>query len=213
MRVTVISPTCQEFNGTRYYLCGPYFQRKGKRLHRAVWEALNGPIPTGMHVHHVDHDRANNQPENLALVSKTEHLSHHASTPEAKAAARKRMIEVISPKAKAWHSSPEGRAWHSENARQAAAKAPIRSVVCAVCGETFETRARRKTLYCSGKCCDWAKARRDGIPLASELPRHTLVCPICGVSFSTPVRNTRAKVCPSLRCKNKYQSLRRKSLK
>ena len=32
MRVEVLSDTIQVFNGERFYLCGNYFQHKGKRL-------------------------------------------------------------------------------------------------------------------------------------------------------------------------------------
>ena len=53
MDVQVISSTVQRFNGVSYYLCGKYFQRRGVRLHRMVWEYHNGKIPQGYHVHHV----------------------------------------------------------------------------------------------------------------------------------------------------------------
>lgn len=54
MEVQRISTTAQRFDGVTYYLCGEYFQRKGRRLHRAVWEHHNGKIPNGYHVHHKD---------------------------------------------------------------------------------------------------------------------------------------------------------------
>ena len=68
MEVKVISNTVQKFNGESYYLCGQYFQRKGKRLHRTVWEFHNGTIPKGYHVHHKDGNRSNNAIENLTLM-------------------------------------------------------------------------------------------------------------------------------------------------
>ena len=46
----------------------PYFERFGKRLHRAVWEWHNGPIKTKFQVHHLDENRENNQIENLELL-------------------------------------------------------------------------------------------------------------------------------------------------
>lgn len=88
MQVSRISDTIQEFAGERFYLCGLYFQRKGKRLHREAWKYHRGEIPKGFHVHHKDGDRSNNQIENLLLVEKSEHLSMHM-TPEKKERSRK----------------------------------------------------------------------------------------------------------------------------
>ena len=34
--VRIVSGTIQEFRDERYYLCGFYYQRNGKRLHRAL---------------------------------------------------------------------------------------------------------------------------------------------------------------------------------
>ena len=68
MEVQRISTTAQRFDGVTYYLCGEYFQRKGRRLHRAVWEHHNGKIPNGYHVHHKDGDRNNNDISNLELL-------------------------------------------------------------------------------------------------------------------------------------------------
>ena len=67
MQVNVINESTQEFNGKNYWLYpnSKYYERYKKRLHRAVWEYHNGPIPKGYHVHHKDNDRANNQIENL----------------------------------------------------------------------------------------------------------------------------------------------------
>lgn len=92
MQVSKISDTIQEFAGERFYLCGLYFQRKGKRLHREVWKYHRGEIPKGFHVHHKDGDRSNNQIENLLLVEKSEHLSMHM-TPEKKERSRKSNIQ------------------------------------------------------------------------------------------------------------------------
>ena len=89
MEVQIISSTAQKFNGETYYLCGNYFQRKGKRLHREVWTYHNGDIPKGYHVHHIDHNRSNNSIDNLNLIKGTEHLHQHMEEPERKAQSRK----------------------------------------------------------------------------------------------------------------------------
>ena len=47
-------------------------------LHRYVWEEVNGPIPEGMLIHHVDGDKLNNEIENLELVSHKDHRRIHA---------------------------------------------------------------------------------------------------------------------------------------
>ena len=46
-------------------------------LHRLVaWEAF-GPFDPSMHVHHKDHDRTNNDPTNLEIVTAEEHGRRH----------------------------------------------------------------------------------------------------------------------------------------
>ena len=84
MKVKVISPTIQEFDGERFYLCGKYFQHRGKRLHIAVWEYHNGDVLKGYHVHHIDEDRSNNQIENLCLMPASMHVSFHQQGEERK---------------------------------------------------------------------------------------------------------------------------------
>jgi len=46
------------------------------RAHVA-WETAHGPIPKGVCVHHRDGDKLNDAPENLALLSVSEHLAEH----------------------------------------------------------------------------------------------------------------------------------------
>lgn len=54
-----------------------YILVNGKRQHRLIWEAHNGKIPDGMHIHHIDENKQNNAIENLQLVdSKLHHRIH-----------------------------------------------------------------------------------------------------------------------------------------
>ena len=77
MEVTVLSNTIQKFNGESYYLCGMYFQRKGKRLHRTVWKYHNGEIPKGYHVHHKDGNKLNNELQNLQYATQSENMKEY----------------------------------------------------------------------------------------------------------------------------------------
>lgn len=50
-------------------------KRNGRMVmeHRLVWEEENGPIPPGFELHHVDHDKTNNDISNLQLVDRLTH--------------------------------------------------------------------------------------------------------------------------------------------
>ena len=50
---------------------------KTYQAHRRVWEQANGPIPEGLIVHHVNHDKRDNRLVNLALMTRAEHSAHH----------------------------------------------------------------------------------------------------------------------------------------
>jgi len=50
--------------------------------HRLVMYDL-GHAVDGMHVHHIDHDRTNNDPANLEVMTPHEHLQHHGGLPNA----------------------------------------------------------------------------------------------------------------------------------
>lgn len=74
---------CQDFEGKRYYrLPTGYYMTGGsqaKYLHRSVWESDRGrPIPDGFLVHHMNDDKEDNRPENLAVMTKSLHnILHH----------------------------------------------------------------------------------------------------------------------------------------
>jgi hypothetical protein len=46
--------------------------------HHLIWETLNGKIPDGYQIHHIDFDPKNNDIENLALVTVSEHQKIHS---------------------------------------------------------------------------------------------------------------------------------------
>ena len=46
--------------------------------HCIVWEKHHGKIPLGMQIHHIDHDKTNNNINNLQLVTPFEHKRIHS---------------------------------------------------------------------------------------------------------------------------------------
>lgn len=166
LRVTVIDSTKQEFNGERFYLCGFYYQHKGKRLHRVVWEHFYGPVPKGFHIHHKDEDRSNNNIENLECLPGPKHVSDHGHT-EKRLAYGKMHIERIRPKASEWHKSEEGRAWHSEMAKENNANRKLITYVCTECGNEFQSKriyGDGMNRFCGNNCrAKYGRAHRKGL--------------------------------------------------
>ena len=149
-----VTPTRQDYAGTSYYLCGRYFQHKGERLHRRVWEDANGPIPRGHHVHHANHDATDNRLANLTLVTASDHAAHHnaVDTP-----ARQTSRERGAPALRA------GNARLTADQRAAAARrgwegGNLSIIVCEVCGVEVATPFPTRTRFCGGTCK--ARARR-----------------------------------------------------
>jgi hypothetical protein len=178
MEVIKISNTAQKFNGETYYLCGYYYQRKGRRLHRSVWEHHNGPIPNGYHIHHKDGDRCNNDIENLELVLAEEHLSGHMSSEERKAKSRETVCNAIEA-AKQWHKSADGKQWHSKQSKETwKNRSPIK-LTCTNCGTEFESLIAYKdgaNRFCGNSC-------RAAYRRKSKVDNETRSCVVCGKQF------------------------------
>lgn len=191
METIRISDTVQEFNGERFYMCGNYFQHKGKRLHRAVWEHHNGEIPKGYHIHHKDKDRGNNSIENLELVKSNDHLSRHM-TPEKREWAKQNVKKAIEAAPK-WHRSEAGREWHSEHSKKAWESRKPTEYVCDFCGRKYESLniSHIGNHFCSNNCK--AAFRRN-----SGVDNETRVCVKCGEQFVTN-KYSKARFC-SLTC-------------
>ena len=45
--------------------------------HRKIWESINGSIPEGYVIHHVNHNTCDNNPANIVAVSRADHVRLH----------------------------------------------------------------------------------------------------------------------------------------
>lgn len=106
-----------------------YADADGKRRkvyrYRWRWEKANGPIPPRHHIHHVNHDRADDRLENLTCLTAVEHETYHGlADPD-------RFVR-----------------WSGYQRR------PRITFACAHCGKsvTATERKDRPQLYCSIQC-------------------------------------------------------------
>ena len=72
--ITEFGNAYQRTDGYIQITSGP---NKGKLLHRLIYEEVFGSIPKGFCIHHKDGDKTNNNPDNLMLLSKSNHHSLH----------------------------------------------------------------------------------------------------------------------------------------
>lgn len=184
-------------NKTNYYLSSRRIDGKRKRLHVYMWEKYNGEIPKGHQIHHVDHDKSNNEISNLKLMTNSEHQRLHAlsMSEETKAKMRKSLIEKAVPASKKWHASEEGKKWHAQHGRDTWKKREEKEYECSFCGEKFLTKNRYsegKNRFCSNNCKS-AFRRKSGVDDIEA------VCKVCGEVF---VKNKYAKVARCQACRS-----------
>lgn len=196
MEVEVLSEKQQRFNGEVYYRCGHYFQRKGKRLHLAVWRYHNGEIPRGACIHHIDGDRSNNDIGNLQLMPT---ISSHGKLHGENWHGRD-FPQIACDLAKEWHRSPAGREWHRHHYE--AVKQRLHQTfdaVCLVCGKHF-TSGRAGAKF----CCNYHKTRYRRQIGADNVEKR---CPVCGKVFVC--NRYDRNICCSRICGGKYRSRQR----
>jgi len=72
-----VAGVCKKPSGYLEYTTG---EHKHRAVHRVLMEAIIGrPLTRDEVVHHIDHDRTNNDPSNLQLMTRSEHARLHAN--------------------------------------------------------------------------------------------------------------------------------------
>lgn len=163
---------------------------KARRLHIYVWEKHHGKIPKGYCVHHIDHDKSNNDISNLTLMSIRDHQQMHAIEPERMEEAKKNILIAVRF-AVDWHKSDDGREWHKLHAKEqmTAMLANTTKCICQCCGKEYETPefCVGRSKFCSESCKRRARTKsgRDNI---------NVKCPVCGGEYVTD-KYSRKKYC------------------
>lgn len=161
---------------TGYYLNSTTHQR----LHRAVWESVYGQIPDGMQIHHIDHDKGNNEPDNLELLTAEEHRQRHADelTDEQRQFLRDNLTLTALPAASEWHGSETGKEWHKKHYEEMKSFLYVRKkFVCQNCGKEYESNDQSRNRFCSN-VCRAAWRRKSGVD------NERRKCAICGGEFT-----------------------------
>ncbi len=81
-------PNHQDWKGGFYIRDGYVIQRgTKKRAHRLIMElVLKRPLKSSENVHHIDHNKTNNDPSNLMLMTRAEHCKYHGPNTKKQAA-------------------------------------------------------------------------------------------------------------------------------
>jgi len=135
---------------TGYWLCTTLH----KRLHVYIYEKYNGGIPKGYEVHHKDHNKDNNEIDNLQLLTKKEHNRiHYLEMSDEEKEKRKKNLEINArPKAIEWHKSKQGIEWHKQHFEKVKEKFQKKyKFKCLVCNKEFES-SQIKSKFCSNVC-------------------------------------------------------------
>ena len=176
--VEVIDDTHQKFLGLTYRAEPKGHFVRSQFIHRDVWQYFNGDIPEGDYeIHHIDHNKANNNIANLQLLTRTEHGKIHTAqmrTPDKKCPTCGKIFHPRSSKQKYCSMSCYKGYQTKQNYER----------TCPCCGKKFKAR-HNYNIYCSKVCADKMKIK----PLIEKS------CPTCGKSFQVKGYAKNRKYC------------------
>lgn len=193
----------QYYNGlkfTRDEKTGYYLNSTNRiRMHRYVWECNHGKIPEGYHIHHIDHDKSNNNIDNLELMKADRHHALHGQA-NGLANVESGLLDRIRPMTKEWHASDEGKEWHKAHYDKMKDKLYVeKEFKCDNCGKKFVAIDQGSNRFCSNACKS-AYRRKSG---ADDIE---VECVICGRKYKK-TKYSKGKTC-SRKCR---QALRKQN--
>jgi len=161
----------------------------------------HGELPPKYHVHHLDEDKTNNEPDNLTCISAGDHERYHIGKyyEAHKEEVREHLITLAIPASKEWHRSEEGHQWHIQHGIDVFGNLGTVKKTCEVCGKEYEVRKNQEgtSRFCSNNCKSMYR-RRSGVD------NIEMVCPCCGKTYMTN-KYMSAKYC-SKECRWKYNA-------
>lgn len=194
--VEVVDERTQIFDGERFYLaqCGHFKQTK--TIHQKVWTYCRGAIPSGYQIHHIDHNKANNNIANLQLMTASEHQSHHMPLGVTSKKLQEFTCEVCGKKYTAYKCG-SNRFCSSLCRSRYRQSTELEKRVCPQCGKEFVTYRGNKARHCSHACSMDAKRKHYQVKR---------ICPTCGKEFITTTYAN--KIYCSRSCVNKGRKRR-----
>lgn len=147
-------------------------------LHRYVYKLECGEIPSNYEIHHVDHNKDNNDISNLQLLTCVEHRKLHGKklTKEQRDRLRNNLEENARPKAIEWHKSVDGSEWHKKHYEKMKDKLHIKKEY-----ECLECRKKYESTNTSSKfCCNACKSKNRR---KSGVDNEIRICENCGEKF------------------------------
>ena len=147
-------------------------------MHRYIWEQVNGSIPKGYDIHHIDHNKDNNDISNLELMPSIRHKQVHGLelTEEQRQFYRDNLNNNARPKAIEWHKTKEASKWHKEQYKVSLGARKPTIMVCEYCNKEYETLSNGANRFCSNKCKS-AYRRESGVD------NEKRKCIVCGNEF------------------------------
>lgn len=169
--VEIIDDTHQRFNGIicRKIKSGHY--TGDFRIHRAVYEYYCGNIPEGCDIHHIDRDKANNNPSNLQCLTKAEHRKLHNEQDKTTLNCLHcgKAFDVKTRFDNSGYCSTTCRVAHLYRLER------NQTVhVCKRCGKEFVAYKYSSAQFCSDAC------------RYADVQTVKKICPVCGKEFESP---------------------------